>query len=433
MNRHVLYLLLVLSGVGLNLFAPRLWNRRWASWLFLGLPALAMIWYLLQVTDCPWFGDFKNAYYPAGRLVLESPSWLYKGNCILGFVNIPIVAVLFLPFSRLAYSTAVGVFTFMGAASAVAACCLILKLTEARGWRRSAVIGAFAMNGPLFYSIKEGNSSHFFLLLFVLLFFLLKKGRDLAVGSLIAVGALIKIPIGLFAVYFLLRRRWRIVAGLGITLTLAVGASLWLFGLALHLGWVHYCVAPYIGKPMAAFNVQSVDAFLARLMTDGNVLNWSPLTMGPRFLVTRYALIGSLLLLVLGILWRSGPPRTVTEEYLEISIIIPTLLIIFPVSWTHYYLLMLLPFGLYLGNKIDAPDRTVWHVCMCLSLLAVSPPLLRIQPGSPVLQYVVFKLLYSHYLVGACAALGLLLAARLRRSPHGTVMSPDLHCSSMGS
>jgi len=419
MNRYVLYLLLVLSGVGLNLFGPRLWNRRWTSWLFLGLPALAMIWYLLAVTDCPWFKDFKGAYYPAATLALERPSWLYKPNCILGFVNIPIVALLFLPFSRLEYSTAVAAFTVLGTASVVAACCLILKLTEANGWRRSAVIGSFAMNGPLFYSIKEGNSSHFFLLLFALLFFLIKKRRDFVVGSLIAVGTLIKIPIGLLGIYFLFRRRWRVVAGFGITLTLAVGASLELFGAALHLAWIQHCVEPYIGKPMAAFNVQSVDAFLARLMTDGNVLNWSPLTMGPKFLVTRYALIGSLLLLVLGILWRSGPPRTVREEYLEISIMIPTLLITFPVSWTHYYLLMLLPFSLYLGNKIDVPDRTVWHVCMCLSFLVVSPPLLRIQPGGPVLQYVVFKLLYSHYFFGGCAALGLLLAARLRRSQKG--------------
>jgi hypothetical protein len=166
MNRYVIYLLLVVVGVCLNLFGPRLWDRRWTSWLFLALPAVATIWYLLAVTDCPWFGDFKNAYYLAGRLALERPSWLYQGNCILGFTNIPVVALLFLPFSRLAYSTAVAVFTVLGAASVVAACCLMLKLTEARGWRRSAVIGLFAMNGPLCYSIKEGNSSHFFLLLF---------------------------------------------------------------------------------------------------------------------------------------------------------------------------------------------------------------------------------------------------------------------------
>ena len=415
MNRDVLYLLLVLSGVGLNFFRQRLWNRPWNSWLFLGLPALAMVWFLLEVTDCPWFRDFKAAYYPAGKLVLESPSRLYYAHiCVVGFVNIPIVALLFLPFSQLRYSIAVTAFTVLGTAFVVAACYAILRLTEARGWRRSALIGSFAVNGPLIYSMKEGNSTHFFLLVLLFLFVLTEKKRDFVVGSLIAVSALIKIPIGLLGIYFLFRRRWRVVAGLGVTLTVVAAASVWMFGVAPHLAWIQRCVGPYVGKPMAAFNVQSADGFLARLMTDGNVLNWIPLDVGLDFHVARYALIGSLLLPVLVILWSSGPPRTIREEYLELSIMIPTLLTVFPVSWTHYYLLMLLPFGLYLGNKIDFPDGKAWHACMCLTFLAVSLPVLRVQPADPVLEYLLFKFLYSHYFLGGCAALGLLLAARLR-------------------
>jgi len=54
---------------------------------------------------------------------------------------------------------------------------------------------------------------------------------------------------------------------------------------------------------------------------------------------------------------------------------------------------------------------------------------LRIQPESPVLEYIVFKFLYSHYFLGACATLGLLLAARLRISPRGAVISAGRHYS----
>ena len=45
--------------------------------------------------------DFYNAYYPAGRLILENPNILYSfaKSIVLGFVNLPIIAYLFTPFS----------------------------------------------------------------------------------------------------------------------------------------------------------------------------------------------------------------------------------------------------------------------------------------------------------------------------------------------
>jgi hypothetical protein len=49
------------------------------------------------------------------------------------------------------------------------------------------------------------------------------------------------------------------------------------------------------------------------------------------------------------------------------------------VSWTHYYLLLLLPWGLYLGGRLALPGdavtcRLAWASWLLCSLPVVAPP-----------------------------------------------------------
>ena len=69
----------------------------------------------------------------------------------------------------------------------------------------------------------------------------------------------------LFGLYFLLRGRWRVVAGGATAIGGAVLLSLAVFGLEINIGWYRNCVEPFLGGVMPAFNVQSIDGFLARL------------------------------------------------------------------------------------------------------------------------------------------------------------------------
>ena len=47
----------------------------------------------------------------------------------------------------------------------------------------------------------------------------------------------------------------------------AVLLSLAVFGLEINIGWYQNCIEPFVGGVMPAFNVQSIDGFLARLRT----------------------------------------------------------------------------------------------------------------------------------------------------------------------
>src|SRR5699024_6251765 len=117
------------------------------------------------VTDTPWFGDFESAYYPAGQLIASAPDRLYGNDCTEGFVNIPVLAVPFLGISALEYGRAVTVFTVIGVGAVLLSMGLLMVLYARDAADRLRILTLFALNGPLMYSIREGNSTHIVLLL----------------------------------------------------------------------------------------------------------------------------------------------------------------------------------------------------------------------------------------------------------------------------
>jgi hypothetical protein len=204
----------------------------------------------------------------------------------------------------------------------------------------------------LYYSFAEGNLSHFVLFLLTLAVICIQKKRDFWVGSLLAVAVVIKPPLFVLTFYYLLRKRWQVLVGFSTVLVAIVGASLLLFGVGLHLTWWERCIQPSVGKPTALFNVQSLNGFLTRLLTNADINLPHPLEVGWDFKLIRAALV---LLLLGGSIWvcfRSKRPTSLKVENLEFSIFLCLTLIISPISWTYYYAWLLLPLSLYLGNKL---------------------------------------------------------------------------------
>jgi hypothetical protein len=432
MKTYLFFVVIILVTVGLNSLAQKFLRQQWNLWLGYGIPALGMVLFMWAVSDpSTLFIDFTKAYYPGGRLIVENPSGLYyssQGVRCVGLVNIPIIATLFTPLSFLNLNTAHFLFTGLSSLAIFIACYFLVKLTKVSGYKRIALLGLFVINGPLYYSLKIGNTTHIILLLLLAVFFCISTKRDIGIGILLAIAALIKIPLFLLGIYFTLRQRWRVLAGFCISLLGIVGASLFLFGFDLHGIWYHECIQPFSGKPLAAYNVQSVDAFLARLLTNTNrgLENWWPIEVGWSFKILRYTLLSVLLGTTIWICWRSKPPSNLETENLEFSIVLCLSLLISPISWTHYYLFLLLPFTLYLGKRLAVPSGRIWSSLMLVSILLTSLPVIAADIGNPILRVLYFKLLISHYFVGGIILLGVLLAARWQSSKRTELCSEDV-------
>src|SRR5262249_35516198 len=166
---------------------------------------------------------------------------------------------------------------------------------------------------------------------------------------------------------------------------LIVGLSLWYFGLAVNVAWYRYCVEPFLLGVIPAFNVQSIDGFLLRLSTgDALLRDWLPMPLTVAHKIVRTVLFGAIFGSAFWLIWRGErlePLPCVTGELSardlpEFSLILNLALVISPVSWTHYYLLLLLPWSLYLGGLLPLPDDTLTRWLMWTSLVFVSLPVL---------------------------------------------------------
>ncbi len=229
---------------------------------------------------------------------------------MLGFVNIPILAWLFAPLAPLGELDAAWLFLGLGAVATVTAFLLMLRLGSFSAATGALLALSFLANGPLVNTLREGNTTHFILLLLVVALLLWRAGAEFSAGLVLGFCAMFKLPLMLFALHFLLRKRWRIVAGGATMIGGIVLLSLLVFGLDINIGWYRCCVEPFLNGVMPAFNVQSIDGFLLRLETGHSQLReWTPLATPPWHKVSRSILLAAMFAFVFWAVYRISSRR----------------------------------------------------------------------------------------------------------------------------
>ena len=85
-----------------------------------------------------------------------------------------------------------------------------------------------------------------------------------------------------------------------------------------------------------------------------------------------------------------------------------------PVSWSHYYLLLLLPWALYLGGRLGLPDDAATRWLMVGGMLLSSLPVIVPPLGSGLIAAIVSRTIVSAWMFGGL----LMLAALVRGALH---------------
>lgn len=377
------------------------------------------------------FEDFRVAYYLAGQAVLDGPAALGPQieRGVDGFVNLPIVAYLFAPFALLPDKAAAVLFTLIGLAATAGAFLLLTRLAGLRGTGFWLLLLLFAINGPLHNSLKEGNTTHIVLLLLAAGLWLLRGRRDVAAGLLLGFAAVIKLPLMLFGLYFLLRRNWGATAGFAGFCGAAGLLSLAIFGWEMHWHWLQLSVLQFSSHPLGAFNVQSVAGFLVRL-TEGPaaLMDWETLRIpAPLQRMTGTVAVGLLYLTALLACVRGSAQGTRTGgaegsrgQDLEYALVLVLAVVSSPLSWSHYYLLMLLPAAFFLAPGSALAASPARRALGWAAILLTTPAVLVIAFANPGLMEAYARFGVSYLLFGGLLWFGLLAWSRARAaSPQG--------------
>jgi alpha-1,2-mannosyltransferase len=392
----------------------------WVGVCFVAALVQVLLW---QISEPAYlFSDFDKAYYAAGRVLLaEGPrqTWYINEPGSLAFVNIPILGYLFVPLAMLDPRLAGWVYLGFGVAAIVATLLLLARYLALSSYKFAILILLFAANGPLVNSLREGNTSHIVVLLLAASLFLLLSGWPFAAGALLGACAVVKLPLILFGAYYVLLRRWRIVAGAASMIGFLVFLSLLVFGAEINGGWYEKCVAPYLSGVVGAFNVQSIDAFLLRLVTgETHLWDWDPIEISSAHRVVRTLMVGSIFAATLFLMLRASRRRQMAavqeataHAALEFVLVLNVALVTSPLSWTHYYLLLLLPAALLLAGGLPMAGDVATRRLMFGGLLFASTPVV-----APNLDGTWFGPLVARTAVSVWLFGGLLMLAGLMRA-----------------
>src|SRR6185295_9569563 len=257
----------------------------------------------------------------------------------------------------------------------------------------------------------------------------LASGSQAMAGMILGAASLLKPPLALFLPYFLLRRQVRAAAVMAGVAALAVAASIALFGVELHQFWFREFVLTQGSRPIAAYNVQSVNGFLGHLLTRGHLRDWYPIDAGLRFRMLSAGLSAALVGAVAAACWRSGPPRAEAARRAELWLVLCLTVLVAPISWTHYDLLLLIPIAALLSRYASLDWRS--RAALAAALALIAPPVVVLSVQNRIGNALYERVLISHYFAGAVLLLAILIAERMRlaaaelggRSPHHRVMS----------
>ena len=418
---YVIYSLLVLAGAGVYVIVTRHPRHRHVAQAAGGCLTLGFVIFMWYVSaPHTWIPDFMWAYYMAGDALLHHSVDLYRtvgSHPHTQFVNMPIVAYGMVPFAFFGPWIGGLLFTGVNVLAALASLHLLVTRMRVSGWRADAIAGLFLINGPLYYSFWLGNVTPLALLALVAAWSCLEDGHEGWAGVWLACAGVLKLPLLLFGGLLVVKRRWSAFLWFLVAFVACLAASVALFGTVLHATWVRECLQPNLGHPLAAFNGQSVDGLLApMLLKQGRLIdNWhSIVAVSFAFRLARTLVVGVLLGGTAWVGWRFKVPADPEVNRLDFSITLCLALLLSPISWTHYYLLLLLPLALIAGNQLAIPPGRGWVAVLVAAIALVSLPVVDPLTSWEHPASLLMRLVVSPYVVGGAVLLALCLAARRR-------------------
>ena len=215
----------------------------------------------------------------------------------------------------------------------------------------SLILTGTFLSYPLYYSLHLGQSTPMIFFFLCLIYYLTSRNSDKSSGIFLGIITFMKISPFLLIIYFLARKRMKIVFSSILTILVLGTISLLIYGIPLHLSYFN-TMREISGFDLVAWNNQSISAFLLRFLTSEDVLKWHPITLAFPLNLFKYTIIFGLLIIFLQQL-KLYPP----QFPLEYSAVITLILLLPPISWDHYFLFLLIPLVLIVDHLLERREQ----------------------------------------------------------------------------
>ncbi len=316
-------------------------------------------------------------FYQAVRFYLSgqdlySPYIINNGVMYIreaGNLNAPFLTLVLLPFSFLNYIRAYEIWV------CILMLCLsvgvYLALRPYPQWHKNflPILALFLIFFPNRETIIYGQISPVLFLCVTLAWLFARDKKDIEAGLFIGLACTLKLFCGLFLIYFLCLKRFRLFLVSALTF-LVTSALAWLvFGTQAYLSYYHSIqgIFWYAGTWNVSFH-----GFFMRLLS--NEERNIPLMVVPHLanILTIISSVGILSYLVW--MWRREGEAQFDRGF---SLVIVSMLLLSPLSWIYYFSLLFIPYLVLVSENND------WiHLIACILLLfSMKMPLLILASG----------------------------------------------------
>jgi uncharacterized membrane protein len=299
--------------------------------------------------------DFR-AYYLAALAVREGLD-LYDVSVLKAlspadsdvppYMYPPVLAILLAPCTLLNFPAAKILWLLLNQVLLLLAVLLVIRaLDEEWHWLQVAVVGALTLNlDPLRQNYELGQVNVVTLFLLAATFYSFRRQREGWAGVCLALATALKVSPALFLVYFLWKRRWRLVASALAGLAILAVFSTIVIGPESSLTYIRDTLPPLLNGTVwgvASPANQGFKGLFSRLFTENP---WTqPLVANEGLAVLATVSCSVIVVVASAIACRRGDIVKDKERFdLEYSMVTLVALAVASISWDHHFVLLLLP------------------------------------------------------------------------------------------
>ena len=343
---------------------------------------------------------------PVGTQLGLETNWLVHAS------ETPPFLICFEPLTRLRPRVAFWIWTAINFSALATAMYLLLAYRRALDGRTALLLAALMlMSAPVNLNFYWAQSQLIILALMVVAMRAMDRNRDGTAGLMIAIAALLRAYPLLLVGYFIFRRKWRAV--IFATAGIAAGgfATVAILGLSQTLSFVHGALWLTDYRVVGRVDNLSLGPFVSRMF-------WSLTGTAPGSSADwiRRSAIGAADIVVLGLTIRATllDRNRDDPDWRIYSLWIATAIMLTPVGWHHYLVLLAIPFVQMVASAAErrSSSRAIWmavgaYLLSAISLRAFSrfmvPPPTEFQISFPLLAHALEETSFLALLTGYIA------------------------------
>lgn len=258
----------------------------------------------------------------------------------------PLLALMVAPATSLPFTAVAQFWMLLNQGLYTASFVLIVNGLDARLRSPTSYLVAimFLTFQPTLDSLYGGQLDVFFLFILVTSWRAIVDKRDDWSGAGLALAAMLKIYPGFVVVFAILRRRWRALGTFAIT-GLGLGAfSVWLAGWEVQREFL-FTILPAVSGGVAYVENQTLFGLMARLFLNGSTLDPRRVTLPAVSWLHALASV-AVLVVTMAFGWWTA------EATMLFANLIVVALLIAPLAWVHYEVILLLPLAILLDRQL---------------------------------------------------------------------------------